>query len=304
VAVGDVDRRQRRGEPVGERHVVEPDHRHVARAVEAGVGERGVGPERQQVVRRHDARGRLRRGQQRPGGPGPAGDGERLALRDLLAADGEAGVAHRLDEPAAAQQAGGGRLRPGDVADAGVAETGQVGDRGRRPAPVVRHDGEDAAAVDGAVDEDDGQVRRDGVGDDRMAALGRRDHEAVDLARDQRLEPLPLPGRLAVGRGDEGGVPGGVEHPLDAADDGREERVLEVGDQHPDGERPPRLQPARDRIQRVAHLARGLLDPVGRGGIHQLARPRVEHARDGARMHPGGAGDVAHRDLPLRHGSL
>jgi len=304
VAVGDVDRRQRRVEPVGERHVVEADHRHVAGAVEAGVGERGVGAERQQVVRRHDSGGRLRRGEQRAGSSGAARDREGLAVGDLLRPDGEAGISHRLDEAAVAQEAGRGRLRPGDVADAGVAEPGQVGDRRRRPAAVVRHDREDAAAVDGAVDEDDGEIRRDRVGDDRMAALGRRDHEAVDLARDQRLEPLPLLGRLAVGRRDEGGVPGRVEHPLDAANDGREQRVLEVGDQHPDGERAPRLQPARDRVQRVAHLARGLLDPPGRDRIHQLARARVQHARDRARMHPRGTGDVAHGDLPLRHGSL
>ena len=162
-------------------------------------------------------------------------------------------------------------------------------------------DGQRPAAVDGAVHQDDREARGNGVRDDRVPALRRRDDEAVHLACDQGLEALALAGGLAVRGRDQRRVAGGVEHPLDPADDGREERVGEVGDEHADAERPPRLEATGDRVQRVAHLARDVLDAVGGGGIHQRPRARVEDARDGARMDARRAGDVAHRDLPLHH---
>jgi len=299
--VGDVHRRERRREAVGEGHVVEPDHRHVGRAAQARLGERGVGAQGEQVVRRDDA-GRPRAGEEPAGCLLAGGDREGVRLRDQAALDGKSGVLHRLDEPSVAQEPGRRRLRAGDVGDAGVAELGQVPHRHRRPAAVVGDDREDPAALDRPVHEHDRESRRDRVGHHRMAALGRRDDEAVDLARDQRLEPLALAGRVAVCRGHQGRVARGVEDAFDAADDGREERILEVGDEHPDAERAPGLQPARDRVQRVAELACDLLDALGGGRVHERARARVEHPRHGARMDSGGSGDVAHGDLRLRHG--
>ena len=108
-----------------------------------------------------------------------------------------------------------------------------------------------------------------------------------------RSTPLAL--RVVVGVGDQRRVAGLAEPVVEAADDRREERVLDVGHEHADRVAAVRLQPARERVRPVAELLRHL--PHAPHGLvaHERLGLRVQRARDGAGVHAGHPRHVAQR---------
>ena len=207
LVVRDADRGQRRREAVGERHVVEADHRHLARAVDPAGGEDVVAAERHQVVARHDRRER------------------RVGVEQLLAQAralglGE-GAAERARAPARAPPAAcrrrsprGGRgrsRRPAGRRD-GRSGGGRARRGARRPAARRRWS---SAVADGRLPSSTRRLTstsgtpeaRDLVEQLVVGARG-GGHEAVDLAGAHRLEVDALAHRVVVGVGDQRRVAG------------------------------------------------------------------------------------------------
>src|SRR4051794_33471333 len=105
LAMWDSNRRQRRVEAVGERHVVEADDRHVLRAVQPALGEHVVAAEGEQVVGRDDRRDVGRGVEQLAADARALLLGERVAEADRVVAV-EAGRGHRREEAEVALVAG------------------------------------------------------------------------------------------------------------------------------------------------------------------------------------------------------
>ncbi len=184
--------------------------------------------------------------------------------------------------------AGGDVLRAGDVPDPGVPERGQVGDRRPHALLVVHRDGGERVVLRGAVHQHDRDFVLGRLGEDRAARDRGREHEPVHVPGPHLVEDQLLLGQVGVGVADQRHVAVLGEPVLDAADHRREQRVVEVGDQHADRVRAAGPQAARHRVGpvaepvgRLADPARGLLadqEPGSRGSARATrwpgARPR------------------------------
>ena len=181
-----------------------------------------------------------------------------------------------------------GRL--GDHRDAAVTERDQVIDESARPGDAVAFDQVAVVARDRPVEEHEGQpVLLERAQLRRGAVAHGRDQDALDAEGEQVVEVavLALEVALAVTEDHVPAVaPGDV---LGAAHDQGEERVSDVGDDHPD-----RLA-ADDAPRDVSELGDRRLDPAPR----LVADPglAVDHARHRHRRDAGEPGNVANRRL-------
>ena len=210
-------------------------------------------------------------------------------------------LVHRLQEATPAQLSGRESPRTRQVGDPAMAERDQVLDRQGRALAVVRHHGEGAASLDRAIDQHHRPTGRHHLGHDLIVARGGRDHEAVDLAGHQHLDPLPLAVRIPVRRRHQRGVAGPVPHPFHAPNQRRKQGVCEVGDEHADRERLARLQRARDRVRRIAEPAGRAVDRRCGALVHQRAGQRVQRARHRSGVDARGFCNVAHGEGFLMH---
>jgi hypothetical protein len=124
LVVREAHRRQRRPEPVDERHVVEADHGDVVRALAAGFVKRGVTADGQHVVRGGHRGDVTVRGEEFPAAARAFLHGVLGGVRDQALIDLEAVGRHPVPESAQPADAGGGLLRTRDVRYPGVAEPG------------------------------------------------------------------------------------------------------------------------------------------------------------------------------------
>src|SRR3954471_22244649 len=140
-----------------------------------------------------------------------------------------------------------------------MAEIGQVLDRELYPLAVVRGRRWKRPILGAAVYEHE---RHAGVGDlveQLVVEPGGCGDETVHLPGPHRPEDDAFALGIVLGAGDHRRVARLIEPVLDAADDGREERVLDVRDENANRVRTVGLQPARDRIWVIAELI-GRLD--------------------------------------------
>ena len=99
-----------------------------------------------------------------------------------------------------------------------------------------------------------------------------------------RLVPAFLP-RVVVGVGEHERVSRLGQSVLGAANHRREERVRDVGNEHPDRERPARLEPARHAVHPIPERVGGLADALHGLRAHHRRRSLVERARGGPGVH-------------------
>jgi len=143
---------------------------------------------------------------------------------------------------------------------------------------VVHRDGGERVVLRGAVHQDDRDVALGRLGEDRAAGDRGGEHEPVHVPGPHLVEDQLLLGQVIVGVAEQRDVAVLGEAVIDAAHDGGEQRVVEVGDQHADRVRAAGPQAARDRVGPVAEAAGGLADPAGRLLADQEPGPRVERA--------------------------
>jgi hypothetical membrane protein len=187
--------------------------------------------------------------------------------------------------------------RSGDVGDAAVAELGEVPHGGGDPRPVVHQHRREAA---GPVRAGDGHGRQ-------VELLEERDPWVGDPQVEQE-HPVDPPGGgqpavsgLLRGLGhhlQDQGLPAVGQRPLDAGDEGGEERVGAEqlglpGEDQPDGERPGDRQCAGLGARGPAEVAGGRQDPLT--GLLGDPGPAVQRERNGAFGNTGGPGHVPDR---------
>ena len=122
------------------------------------------------------------------------------------------------------------------------------------------------------------------------------DDDPVDAAGLEALQMRSLTVRQAVGVAEEDVEAAWGSDVLDAAEQGGEEGVGDVGDDHGEHVRLAQLQPASDPVGLVAGLAQQRLDARPGAGGDPQARIVVRHPRDGGRVDVG-----AGRQLLERH---
>jgi hypothetical protein len=192
--------------------------------------------------------------------------------------------------------------RPRQMRDATVPQREQVLHRQPHAHSVVRGGGAHRQLLLTPVHEHEIYARfEQGVVQPVIAARCGGD-DPVDLpgAHGLRVEQLPL--GIVVGVGNQRRVSRRLESVLDAAQDGREKRVRQVGDQHTDGVRPVRLEPTGDRIRLVAEFL-GRLEHAPRGFlVHQRARLLVEGSGYRGRVDASDPRDISQRHRCARSG--
>ena len=177
----------------------------------------------------------------------------------------------------------------------------QVRDAGPGALDVV--DGDQVGAEVGrrAVDGDDVQRRRQHLAVGVAGGVDRHEDDAGDALGAQRLEDVALARRVLVGVGEQQRVAGRLQHQLDAADHGGEERVLQVGDDHADRLAGADPQRPGGAARPVVERARGVLDAQAQlsltAGGSAITRDTVAietPARSATRLMvaPGGPADV------------
>ena len=187
------------------------------------------------------------------------------------------------------------------MGDALVAQPGQMGD-GEPDAPlVVDRDRRQAVVVREPVHQHHRQVRPGCLGQHGVVEVRRREDETVHVPRPHLLEDNPLPLAVPVGVAEQRDITGGGEPVLDAPHDRREQRIVQVGDEHPDGVRAPGPQAARHRVRPVAEEFRGLKHPESRVLPDKQPRLRVQRARRRGRMHSGPGRNVPQGYRRFRH---
>ena len=210
---------------------------------------------------------------------------------------------HALPEPAEPAHAGRCLLGPRDVRDAGVTEPGQVADGHPGALLVVDRDRGKAVVLREPVHQHHRQVGRRRLGEQAIVQGGGGEHETVDVTGPHLLEDQALPAGVGVGVADQGHVARRGELVFQAADDRREERVVQVRNQHPDRVRAAGPQAARNRIGPVAELGGGGRHPASGVLADQDAGFRIERAGRGGRMDTGRSSHISQGGRPLRHDS-
>ncbi len=147
------------------------------------------------------------------------------------------------------------------------------------PRVVVSRDRRQRPILAGAVDQDDRDSRLR-----QLREIGRRppgggENQTVDAAVEHGAEHSGFLLGVVVRVGQDQRVVGLPQGVLDPPDDGREQRIGEVGQQHPDGEGPVGLQAPGERIGLVPEGLRRLQNPGYRFLVDEGPRLRVEGAR-------------------------
>src|SRR5882762_6621110 len=294
LAVLDAHGGQRRIHHVDQGNVVVTDDGHVLRAAQPERRQAVVAAQRDQVVRRHDGRDGAVAFEQfgARDAARPAREFGRLhhvAVRDTVA------LRRQLDT-LRVREAGGKVVGPRHVADLAVAQAHQVVDGHLHRIEVVVHDLRREPVILGTVYQHDGDVLEDAAAHDLVVPAGGGHHQPVDLALEHLLEHALAVGRAARGIGNQRRVALGRQALLDPPDDGREDRVLDVRQQDADDMRAPAGQRGRQLVRAIAHRPRRLNDPHHRLVADEVARLRIERARD--------RGDIdvrMRRDVADRH---
>ena len=182
--------------------------------------------------------------------------------------------------------------RAAQLGEAGVAELDQVSRRQRPARPVVVEHVRERAARDAA----DGDHHRREAGrrleDVAVAEAGAGDDDRVDPAAEQAVHsPLQLLG-VVLGLEDQREHLLGGEGLGDAVDHRGDERVGQVGDDHPDGRRRPPAQRPGDVVAAVAEVLRRLAHAGDRLLLDEVGLGRVEGAGHRRGVDTDALGDV------------
>jgi hypothetical protein len=174
------------------------------------------------------------------------------------------------------------------VQDPAVPEVGEVADRHVDAGRVVGGDRGDVQRDRAAVDHDEVDPLLVQLLQQRVLQQCRRHDEPLDLARPQGRDLRPLALGVVVGVDDERAEGCAAQDVLDTADDRREQRVGDVGQDQPDGARLRRLEAAGDgvgleaeRLGRTQHAAGRVRadQPPGLGIQGTRRRGRVDACR-------------------------
>ncbi len=166
------------------------------------------------------------------------------------------------------------------------------------PLPVVDDDGVDGRVRRSAVDGDDRDAACEQRRQRRLARRRDRDDHTGHPFGDDHVDVRRLGCEILVRVAQHEPVVLGAGDVFDAADDRREERVLDVGD-----DRGPYL--AALPAQRARRAGREIAESRG-GVLHALGSSRrngpgtVQRARDGRGRHVGGTRDVGDRGHSLQ----
>jgi hypothetical protein len=177
------------------------------------------------------------------------------------------------------------RLEPGDHRDAAVSELHQMRHGLRGPFRVRDRHQVDVRQVYRAVQHDERHARAQEVAVDALVVLRGDNEQAGDAFGAKRVQVDALAIRRSVGIGQQHRVAVLLDLVVDAADDGREEQVLDVRDQHADRRALSRAQRTRGAVGLVVQRLGGVADQRLQLGA-DAARLR-EHARDGGRGYTG-----------------
>ena len=177
--------------------------------------------------------------------------------------------------------------------DVAVAELEEVPAAAIAGVEIARPDRVEVRMAEGAIDQDGRRKARRKAGSRSELVLRGDDEQAVDPARDQRLDPARLGHRIFAARHHQHLVAALRSDPLPLADEAGEELVAEVGDDDADGARLAAPEARRHVVGLVAErrdrLEHGATSVAGHAA---RARKRV---RDGRRRHAGARRDVADR---------
>ena len=234
-------------------------------------------------------------GEQFPAAAQPLLQGVAGRVHDLGLPRGQLVRGHASAETAEPLGARRDVLRAGDVADPGVPERDQVGDRRPHARLAVRRDRREGIVLRGAVHQHHGHVGLGRLGEDGAAGDRGRQHEPVHVPGAHLVEDELFLGQVGVGVAEQRDVTAGGEPVLKTAHDRREQRVVEVGDQHADGVRAAGPQAARHRVGPVAEPVGRLADPARGLLADQEPGSRVQRAGRGGRVHPRCRGHVPQR---------
>ena len=178
-----------------------------------------------------------------------------------------------------------------------------MGDRHPRPLLVVDRDRGKAVVLREPVHQHHGQFGRRRLGQQPVVQRRGGQHEAVDVTGPHLLEKPALTVGVGIGVAEQGYVARRGQLVFQAAHDGRENRVVQVRNQHADAVRAPGTQAPRDGIRPVAHRRGGRDHPACRLLADQQASFRVEGARCGGGMHTRGRRHVPQGGRSVRHRS-
>lgn len=145
-----------------------------------------------------------------------------------------------------------------------------------------------------AAGDHDGQLARE-VDKEAIRQPARQDDDPVHAPRPQRRDATPLLLRIPMPAGDHQRIAGRREHLLDATQQQRVVRALEVLGQQPDVESPSIGERPRDRVRHEAELLDRPADAAGLLGAD--LRAAAQHARDGTGRDAARGGHHAQRDL-------
>ena len=216
--------------------------------------------------------------------------------------------AGRLQAQAVAGQAlarGADAGPAGDDADASMPDCHQVLDGHACRLLIVQQDRRHWRSGDEPVEEHEGRARAHQVIQVGVRIPRGRQDEAVDVSRTEQPEVGLLAHGVLVSVGKDEGESARLDDILDAAHDGGEEGVPDIGGDQRDGMRPSGLQAAGHRVGLVAELLHRLLDALAEGvRDHARAVGDMRYGTDGDARTPGhisGGSHWSHRSGRLRN---
>ncbi len=202
-------------------------------------------------------------------------------------------------EGAVALDAGRHRLWAGDIGDAAVSEAGEVAEHVEDSAVLVIDDGGYRIVLDAPVDGDD---RHSVCGQARyrlVLALDACQDQSVDPARTQEIGDLGLAVEAAVRVGQHRKITVLRQGVLDAADDGREHRVGDVGNDDADRAGAICLQRQGGGVRPVVEALADAHDILDHLRPDQMARTGIERARDRRDVNAGLPCDILQSDTAV-----
>ena len=182
--------------------------------------------------------------------------------------------------------------RAAQLGEPGVAEVDQVSRRHRSTRPVVVQDVWQRAAGQAAHGDDHRGEPRRRLEDRAVTEAGAGDDDGVDAAAEQVVDAPRQSLGVVLGLEDQ------RQHLLrgeglgDAVDHRGDERVGEIGDDHPDGRRRPAAQRPGDVVTAVAEVLGGLAHAGERRRVDEMRLGRIEGARHRRCVHADALGDV------------
>ena len=169
--------------------------------------------------------------------------------------------------------------------DATVAQPDQMLNGGDGPRIVIGDDGIGRDGVGVAVDQHEGEARRDQRLYRGILSACRGDEQAIHLPPPQHVDAPLLACRLVVGIGQDHAIAAGRQRVFDAAEQNGEERIGDVGDRRADDEAAFGAQGARQMVGLIAMFAGQREDAPAHFLADALLRIVVEHPCDSRGMH-------------------